>query len=260
MKLTVVTACYNAEKTIRATIESFLSQTHLDRELLVIDGASRDGTLAAVAEYGSKDIRVVSEIDAGVYDAMNKGLRLFTGDAVGFLNADDTFHDNHALSRIAHALESAEIVYGDLLMVTDHVSKTVVRDWRAGRFSPGAFQRGWQPPHPGFFVRRSVVNRVGEFDLTYVTAADYDFMLRAMLLDDVRIAYLPHVLADFMMGGVSTKDWRATLRGTVETLRSRQLHLSAPPVDAAVFLRLARRLFQIRQVRNYYRRRPNRNS
>lgn len=252
MKLTVVTACYNSEQTIRTTIESFLSQTHLDRELLIVDGASRDGTLSIVAEYDCPDIHVLSEPDAGVYDAMNKGLRQFSGDAVGFLNSDDAFHDQYALTRIAQALEDADIVYGDLLMVTDHESKKVVRDWRAGRFSRGAFQRGWQPPHPGFFVRRSVVERTGEFDLTYVTAADYDFMVRAMLLDGMRIAYVPHVLADFMMGGASTRDWRATVRGTLETLRSRRRHLAAPPVDAAMFLRLARRLFQIRQIRNYY--------
>lgn len=252
MKLTVVTACYNSEQTIRTTIESFLTQTHPDRELLIADGGSRDETLSIVAGYASPDIRVISERDSGVYDAMNKGLRQFSGDAVGFLNSDDAFHDKLALARIAEALEQADIAYGDLLMVTDHESKTVVRNWRAGRFSPGAFQRGWQPPHPGFFVRRSVVERVGEFDLGYVTAADYDFMMRAMLLDGVRIAYVPHVLADFMMGGLSTRDWRATLRGTLETLRSRRRHLAAPPVDAAVFLRLARRLLQVRQIRNYY--------
>lgn len=252
MKLTVVTACYNSEQTIRTTIASFLIQTHLDRELLIIDGASCDETLSIVASYASPDIRIISERDSGVYDAMNKGLRQFSGDAVGFLNSDDALHDEHALARIAQALEQADIAYGDLLMVTDHESKTVVREWRAGRFSHGAFQRGWQPPHPGFFVRRSVVERVGEFDLSYVTAADYDFMMRSMLLDGVRIAYVPHVLADFMMGGLSTRDWRATWRGTLETLRSRRRYLAAPPVDAAVFLRLARRLVQLRRLRNYY--------
>lgn len=184
---------------------------------------------------------------------MNKGLRLFLGDAVGFLNSDDTFHDDGVLAAVADALGAADIAYGDLLMVTDHASKEVVREWRAGPYSPGAFQLGWQPPHPGFFVRREIAERTGAFDLSYLTASDYDWMLRALTLESVKVEYIPRVLADFQMGGVSTRDWKATLRGTQETLRARRAHLKAPPIDAAVFLRLLRRLFQIRKFSSYYR-------
>lgn len=215
MNLSVVTVCYNSQATIRDTIESFLGQTHGDKELLVIDGGSRDDTLKLVGSFTSPDIRVLSEPDEGVFDAMNKGLRLFVGDAVGFLNSDDTFHDAGALAAIAAGLADADIAYGDILMVSDHQSKEVIREWRAGPYGPKAFQRGWQPPHPGFFVRRAVVERTGPFDLSYETAADYDYMLRALAPNDVRVAHVPCVIADFQMGGVSTRDWRATLKGTM---------------------------------------------
>jgi glycosyltransferase len=246
MKISVVTASYNSEATIGLTIESFLEQTHPEKEMLVIDGASRDATIKLVESFKSGAIRVVSEADKGVYDAMNKGLRLFEGDVVGFLNSDDTFHDSEVLADIAAAMQQADIVYGDLKMVRDHRSKKLVRMWHAGKFRPYAFQLGWVPPHPTFYVRKEVVRAVGEYDLSYVTTADYDYMLRALALNGFRVQYIPRVLADFQMGGISTSGLGVTIRGNLECLRSRQVHLNAPIVDPAFFLRFARRIFQLR--------------
>lgn len=246
MKISVITASYNSQASIGATIESFLAQTHPDKEMLVVDGASKDATLKIVERFGSSEIRVISEPDKGVYDAMNKGLHLFKGDAIGFLNSDDTFHDDSALAAIAAGLEQADVVYGDLDMVTDHQSKTLVRAWRAGGFGRYSFQLGWVPPHPTFYIRRKVAETVGDYDLSYVTTADYDYMLRALALNDYRVAYLPRVIADFQMGGISTSGWRVTLRGNLECLRSRRQHLNAPVIDAAFFLRFARRILQLR--------------
>jgi glycosyltransferase len=248
MKISVVTACYNSDATIRYTIDSFLEQTHPEKEMLVIDGASTDATLKIVESFGSGLIRVFSEKDKGVYDAMNKGLRLFQGEAVGFLNSDDTFHDPHVLTDIAAALRDCDIVYGDLNMVTDHRTKTIVRSWRGGAFRRNAFQLGWVPPHPTFYMRREVAQQVGEYDLKYVTTGDYDYMLRALALNDFRVRYLPQVIADFQVGGISTQGWRVTLRGNLECLRSRREHLNAPPIDPAFFLRFARRILQIRKL------------
>src|SRR5687768_9658750 len=126
MKISVVTVSYNSQATIGFTIQSFLEQDHPEKEMLVIDGASSDATLKIVESFGSDAIRVFSEKDKGVYDAMNKGFHLFEGDAVGFLNSDDTFHDSRVLSDIAAALQDADIAYGDLHMVTDHRTKRVV--------------------------------------------------------------------------------------------------------------------------------------
>lgn len=247
MKISVVTASYNSEATIGFTIESFLAQKHPEKEMLVIDGSSSDTTLKIVESFGSDTIRVLSEEDRGVYDAMNKGFRLFQGDAVGFLNSDDTFHDPNALGDIAAALQDADIAYGDLNMVTDHRSKRLVRSWRGGTFHRYSFQLGWVPPHPTFYMRREVADKVGEYDLSYVTTADYDYMLRALALNDFRVRYIPRVVADFQMGGISTSGWRVTLRGNLDCLRSRREHLKAPIIDAAFFLRFLRRIFQIRK-------------
>ena len=246
MKISVVTASYNSESTIGFTIESFLAQNHPDKEMLVIDGASDDATLKIVESFGSDAIRVFSEKDLGVYDAMNKGFHLFSGDAVGFLNSDDTFHDRDTLGSIAVALQDADIVYGDLNMVTDHRTKRVVRSWRGGTFNRYSFQLGWVPPHPTFYMRKQVAQKVGDYDLSYVTTADYDYMLRALALNDFRVRYIPRIIADFQMGGISTRGWRVTLRANLECLRSRRAHLNAPVIDAAFFLRFVPRIFQIR--------------
>jgi glycosyltransferase len=249
MKISVVTASLNSGATIGFTIESFLRQDHPEKEMLVIDGESSDATLAIVESFGSDAIQILSDKDDGVYDAMNKGFRLFQGDAIGFLNSDDTFHDSGVLADIAAAMRDCDIVYGDLNMVTDHRTKTLVRSWRGGAFKRYAFQLGWVPPHPTFYMRRAVAEKVGEYDLKYLTTADYDYMLRALALNDFRVCYLPRVLADFQVGGLSTAEWRVRLRGNLECLQSRREHLNAPPIDLAFFLRFARRLFQLRRLR-----------
>jgi len=248
MKISVVTASYNSEATIGFTIESFLVQNHPEKEMLVIDGASSDATLKIVESFGSDKIRVLSKKDNGVYDAMNKGFRLFQGEAIGFLNSDDTFHDSRVLADIAAALQESDIVYGDLNMVTDHRTKRLFRSWRGGVFRRYSFQLGWVPPHPTFYMRREVTQKVGDYDLSYITTADYDYMLRALSLNDFRVRYIPRVVADFQIGGISTRGWRVTFRGNLECLRSRRAHLNAPIVDAAFFLRFLRRIFQIRKL------------
>jgi glycosyltransferase len=248
MKVSVITAAYNSQATISYTIESFLSQGHSEKEMLVIDGASSDATLRIVESFRSDDIRVVSEKDSGVFDAMNKGLHLFQGDAVGFLNSDDTFHDPGVLAEIAEAMQDADIVYGDLHMVSDHTTKNLVRLWRGGTFRRFSYQLGWVPPHPSFYMRREVAQKVGDYDLTYATTADYDYMLRALALNNFRVRYLPQIIADFQMGGISTKGWGVSIRGNLECLRSRRVHLNAPIVDAAFFLRFLRRGFQLRKL------------
>jgi glycosyltransferase len=247
MKISVVTASFNSEATIGFTIESFLSQRHPEKEMLVIDGASGDGTLKLVESFASDAIRVFSEPDNGVYDAMNKGFHLFEGDAVGFLNSDDTFHDANVLAEIASGLQDADIVYGDLNMVTDHRTKRLARVWRGGAFRRYSFQLGWVPPHPTFYMRREVARKVGDYDLSYLTTADYDYMLRALALNDFRARYIPRVIADFQMGGISTSGLGVTIRANLECLRSRRQHLNAPLIDAAFFLRFLRRIFQIRR-------------
>jgi len=213
---------------------------------VVVDGGSTDETASIVRSFQGSSLRLVSEKDEGIYDAMNKGLRLFTGDAVGFLNSDDTFHADTSLDLIAAALRDADIVFGDLYMVADHRTKRIIRAWKSGAFSPAAFSLGWMPPHATFYVRRSVANAVGAFDLRYRIASDYDYMLRAMTMPDRGIKYVPRVLVDYRWGGASSGSLKNMVKGNLECLDSRRRHLKSGPIDAALFLRPLRRLLQLR--------------
>jgi glycosyltransferase len=246
MKISVVTVCLNSERTIALTIESFLKQSHSDKELLVIDGMSRDRTVEIARSFRSDSIRVFCERDNGIYDAMNKGLRRFSGDAVGFLGSDDTFHGRRSLELLAAGLQNADVVYGDVHIVKDHQSKTVVRTKRAGKYHPRAIQRGWMPPHTGFYVRRHVVTSVGDFDTRYRIGADYDFIVRTMALHDFRSRYIPQILVDFQVGGVSSRGFfRSTMVHNLEALDSRRRLLGASVIDAAFFMKPARSLMQL---------------
>lgn len=234
MKMSVITVAYNAAATIGYTLESFLLQDHPDKELLVIDGASKDDTLRVVEQFASDQIRVVSEPDKGLYDAMNKGLALFTGEAVGFLNADDRYNDAKVLSDISAALAAADIVYGDLDFVANHVDGLVVRTWRGTPWRKGAFQRGWMPAHPTFYMRRRVAEAVGGFDTSLRIAADYDYMLRALELGGFDSQLISRTLVQMMTGGASTSGLRGYLKSNLEALRARRRWLGSGLVDAAL--------------------------
>lgn len=244
MKISVVTVCFNAARTIAYTLESFFAQDYPDKELIVVDGASRDDTLAIVHRFAGDDMKVVSEPDRGIYDAMNKGFALFTGDAVGFLNADDRYKDRRVLTEIAEGLAAADIVHGNIDYVSDHRSARVTRRWRNTPHRPGAFATGWMPAHPSFYVRREVVEAVGDFDLGYPIASDYDYMLRAMELHRFRQAFIERPLIDMMQGGTSNAGIRAYLAANLEALRSRRKWLDAGVVDRAFFAKPLRKVGQ----------------
>ena len=244
MKISVVTVCFNAAAVFAPTIESVLEQDHPEKEHIVLDGASTDGTQDVVARYAGEGVRLVSEPDRGMYDALNKGLRLFAGEAFGALNADDAYHDRTALSRIAEALATADIAHGDLDFVENHEDKRVVRRWRARERPRGGFRTGWMPAHPTFYVRRRVAETVGDFDLSLKTAADYDWMLRAVELHGFSVATVPGVLVDMMQGGKSTASLSSYVRHNLESLSARRRWLNAGLVDAALLAKPARKIGQ----------------
>lgn len=244
MKISVVTACLNSAATIAKTLRSFAEQTHAEKELILIDGGSSDATLQIARNFKNPQIRILSGPDNGIYDAMNKGLAAYSGDAVGFLNSDDTFHDHDALTSIASALASADAVYGDIVFVTDHDSKKAVRTWNAGAYHRGGFRSGWLPPHPSFYIRRHLADRTGRFDLQYGSAADYDFMLRAMELHASKVQYIPRILVDFQNGGHSTRSLSGYIAANLLCLKSRRRNLHAPFVDLALFAKPLRKLNQ----------------
>jgi glycosyltransferase involved in cell wall biosynthesis len=244
MKISVVTVSLNAARTIGHTLESFFAQDYPHKELIVIDGASKDGTLKIVKSFPCDGVRVISEPDGGLYHAANKGLSLFTGDAVGFLNADDCFASVGALSRIAGALANADVTFGNLDFVKDHGSRQVVRRWRGTPHSQGAFRRGWMPAHPTFYVRRAVVEKVGRFETDFSIGADYDFILRAIEIAGFRTHFLEYVLVHMAASGVSNSSLARRIRHNYEALKSRRRWLGAGAVDIAAVAKPLRKISQ----------------
>jgi len=204
IKISIITVVRNGAKTIRDCIESVQSQRH-KAEHIIVDGASTDGTLDIIDEYRSNLSLVISEPDNGIYDAMNKGIQLATGDVVGFLNADDFYPNPEVLSRVVNAFENTRVesCYGDLVYVHPTRTAQVKRFWRSGPYDPYRFFFGWMPPHPSFFVRRSIYETHGSFNLTLGTAADYELMLRFLLKQNVSTLYIPEVLVKMRAGGLS---------------------------------------------------------
>jgi len=246
LRLSLVTVVRNNPLVAQA-VDSILSQDFQGGiESIVIDGASTDDTLAALAPLRDRIAHFVSEPDNGIYDAMNKGLRLASGDIVGILNADDQYQDRHVFARVARAFEdpSVDTCYGDLVLVRADDPSRVLRYWRSGPPRPESFQWGWMPPHPTFFVRRSAYEHLGLFDLSYHLAADYEFMLRALLKYRLKAAYIPEVLVRMRAGGASNGSLRGILKANAECRRAfRALHLPCSPLFTP--LKLARHALQL---------------
>jgi glycosyltransferase len=212
-RVSVITASRNASATIADCLQSVAGQT-LACEHLIVDGASSDGTVPFIANYAGHPIRWRSAPDQGVYDAMNQGIAMATGDIIGLLNADDCYAANDVLAAVATAFAAPGIdaCYGDLCYVDTINRQKIVRYWRAGEFSPRSFYWGWMPPHPTFFVRRQVYERCGGFNLALGSAADYELMLRFLLKYQIKAAYIPKIIVNMRSGGVSNKNLGNRLR------------------------------------------------
>ncbi|PWJ56729.1 glycosyl transferase family 2 [Dyadobacter jejuensis] len=188
-------------------MDSVLSQDYPDLEYIVVDGNSTDGTQDIVRSYGAKVSQFISEPDRGIYDAMNKGIALATGEVIGILNADDFYVAQDVLSRVAGPLANPDVdaTYADLEYVDAVDTTKVTRTWKSGKYRDKAFLNGWMPPHPTFFVKRTCYQRFGTFRLDLGSAADYELMLRLIHKQGIRLAYIPQVLIRMRAGGVSNK-------------------------------------------------------
>jgi glycosyltransferase len=226
MKISVITATYNSAATVRHALQSVSDQSWPDVEHIVIDGASRDDTLAILAQHGARVAKVVSEPDKGIFDALNKGIAAASGDVVGFLHSDDEFASPEVLSWIAQEFsdENVQAVYGDLVYVRRENTQSVVRTWRSGKFSPGKLARGWMPPHPTLYLRRGIYERLGVFDCRYRIAADYDFILRLFSSAALGVRYIPRVLVRMRVGGNSNRSLRNILNKSREDYAALRSH------------------------------------
>lgn len=221
MRISVVTVCCNSVETIGEMLTSVLGQDYAGVDQIIVDGGSSDGTQEVVARYDDYVSKFVSEPDDGIYDAMNKGIRLAEGDFVAFLNADDMYADDRVISDVVAAAEAegVDAVYGDLLYVRRDDPGKVVRYWKAGEYLPGAFCLGWVPPHPTFFCRRSLFEKFGAFDAKYRLAGDFELMLRFLEKHRIRVGYIPRPLVRMRVGG-RANTVRGVLRGNHEILRA----------------------------------------
>ncbi len=226
MKISVITVCFNSAATITDTLKSVREQSYPDIEHIVVDGGSTDRTAEMVSAEGSRVAKFVSEPDRGIYDAMNKGIGLASGDVIGFINADDFYASEDALAKVADQFRHPGVdgCYGNLCYVKEFDTQSVVRYWRSSEFRPGFFASGWCPPHPTFFVRRRIYERFGRFDLSYRIAADVELMMRFLEVHHVRTRYLPEVLVKMRMGGTTNKSLKNIAKQNGEILRALKKH------------------------------------
>ncbi len=206
LKISVVTATHNSAVTVCTTLQSIKDQTYTNVEHVVVDGVSTDDTVKLVRARGSEDTLLDVRPDHGIYDALNRGVALATGDVVGFLHSDDFFKDSSVLARIAQVFEDPEVdvCYGDLSYVSAKDITQIVRRWKAGDFRRSCFKYGWMPPHPTVYVRRKVLEHM-PFDTSFRISGDYDLMLKLFGRRDIKVVYIPSELVCMRLGGESNK-------------------------------------------------------
>ena len=235
MKISVISVCYNSVATIEDTLRSVATQTYPDIEHIIIDAQSSDGTMDIVNRYRDRLTHVVSEPDRGIYDAMNKGLHLATGDVIGFLNSDDVFADNTVLAQVAEVFskQGVDACYADLVYVDKGNMSKVTRYWKSRPYEDGLFEKGWMPAHPTFYARRWVYEKYGNYDLAYRRQSDFELTLRFLAVHKINTTYIPKVLVRMRSGGASRGVWHI-LEGNIEAYRACRKHsLNVTPLFIA---------------------------
>jgi len=220
--ISVITVCYNAANTIGRTLHSVREQTHKNIEHIVIDGGSEDNTLEILSAEGPHVSKRVSEKDKGIYHAMNKGVKLATGDLVAFLNADDFYMNSTVLADVARIMqmENLDALYGDVVFFSPGRPCSVVRRYNSGRFSVSKLGWGLMPAHPALFLRRMLFEQFGAFRIDYSIAGDFEFIVRVFGNSAIRHRYLSEALVCMQIGGISTSGWRSTMQLNSEIIRA----------------------------------------
>lgn len=244
MTISIITATYNSSATLADTLESMRLQSYHHIEHLIIDGVSKDDTLSIVQNYPHIS-QCISEKDKGIYDAMNKGISLATGEIIGILNSDDFYAHEQVLEKVAKAFADTgcDAVYGDLQYVDAADTGKIVRLWKSGNYQPGDFKWGWMPPHPSFFVRKELYEKFGNFNLHMKTAADYELMLRFIHKHGARLAYIPEVLVKMRNGGASNSSMVSRLRANQEDKQAWEIN-GLQPFWFTLYLKPLRKITQ----------------
>lgn len=241
-KVSIITVCYNSAKTIEDTIQSVINQTYDNIEYIIVDGLSTDNTLEIVNKYKNKIAKVVSEKDAGLYDAINKGIDLATGDIVANINSDDFYIDNNVIADVVSKMEEkkSDTLYADLYYVEAIDTNKVTRNWVSGEYKKGMFFKGWMPPHPTFFVCKSVYDNFGKFNLELKSAADYEIMLRFIHKHECSICYLPRVVVRMRVGGLSNVSIKNRLKANREDKKAWEMNGLKPKPFTLIFKPLSK--------------------
>lgn len=231
MKISIVTISFNSAKTISDTINSVIHQQDVELEYILVDGGSTDGTIEIIESFGEKIHHFVSEPDRGIYDGMNKGVALATGDIVGVLNSDDFYSDEFVLAKVVQNFEDKiDAVYGDLVYVKQDDTSKITRTWVSKAYQKDAFKKGWMPPHPTFFVRKSIYEKFGSYSLELRSAADYEFMLRVIHKHQINLAYLNEVIVKMRVGGESNVSLKNRVKANKEDRKAWKMNgLKMPP-------------------------------
>lgn len=226
MKISLITVTYNSCITLKDTIDSVRRQGLNDLEYIVVDGGSADGTVELLKESSDVVTRWISEPDKGIYDGLNKGLAMTTGDIIGIIHADDVLAASDTLKSIISVYDANafDLLYADLMYISSDNPDKVIRYWKSGQFEFQKLRKGWMPPHPTVYFSRDVLNRVGFFDTSYTIAADYDWMLRCLCLANLKVAYLPKVTVKMRLGGASNRSLKNLMKKSYEDYRAIKKH------------------------------------
>ena len=230
MKISVITVCYNSVSTIEATILSVLQQSYATIEYIVVDGDSNDGTKSVLEKYRDKITKIVSEKDKGLYDALNKGIKLATGDVIAFLHADDFYTDPLVVEKYVKVFVGGnyDAVYANLFYVDADDTTKVKRKWNSGEYNHGAFLNGWMPPHPTLFVRKEIYEKYGSFNTDFKTSADYELMLRLIHKHKIKLGYLKEFTVKMRVGGQSNSSLNNRIKANLEDRRAWEVNQLKP--------------------------------
>jgi glycosyltransferase involved in cell wall biosynthesis len=246
MKVSIITVVYNNFATIEEAIKSIKSQLYNNIEHIIIDGGSTDGTLDIINKY-KNDINIfISEKDNGIYDAMNKGINLSTGNIIGILNSDDIYFDNKVISKVVDCFKgdkNLDILYGNLVYVKKNNTNIFIRNWISMNYNDKYFDKGNVPPHPSLFLKKNVYQNSGLFNLSFKLAADYEFMLRIFKSNLYISRHIPIIFVKMRLGGATNKSFRNILNGNAEILKAWKINKLNAPFNLMI-LRFFKRIIQ----------------
>jgi len=209
MKITIITVTYNCEKYLDQCIQSVLNQSYKNIEYIIVDGKSKDNTIDIIKKYENQITKWISEPDKGMFDALNKGMKMATGDVIGVLHSDDVFASEDVLETIANAFEKNDVdtLYGDLNYVYEEDIFKIYRKWEGKPFDRNLFKSGWMPAHPAFYFKRSLLEKYGDYEIEFYSASDYEFMARYLFKHNLSTVYLPKLIIRMRRGGLSNNSF-----------------------------------------------------